>query len=178
MNTQNETQRREGAEKNELRELDAWIAEHLFHWEWLCSPHNECGERVVRRAIFPPADQCGEDGAWIRFNFAPHLWDKADNSIPLYSDWDQTCARDDDRIKGQKRQFGLPHYSTDPGAALMVLEKCANKLCEEDCEETVSIGIEVPYFVVEKTNTHQSIRVEANFLPLAICLFAKQLFGK
>jgi hypothetical protein len=61
---------------------------------------------------------------------------------------------------------------------MMVLDKCARRLQEQDNDETVSIGCDDPYFVVEKTNCIPNLIVEAATLPLAIALFAKQLFSK
>lgn len=72
----------------------------------------------------------------------------------------------------------LPHYSTDPAAAMEVLKKCAQKLYDEGQEETVSVGLDAPYFVVEKTNCVPDLRVEAPTLETAICKFAKKLFSK
>lgn len=65
----------------------------------------------------------------------------------------------------------LPEYTTDPAAALTVLEKCAGQ-----------IGYTPNFTLFERTwiftdaagVNHKDIPT----LPLAICLFAKKLFGK
>jgi hypothetical protein len=84
------------------------------------------------------------------------------------------------------KPFGARDYTdlslfkptTDPAAVMMVLEKCARRLQEQDNDETVSIGCDDPYFVVEKTNCIPNLRVESETLPLAICFFARSLFSK
>jgi hypothetical protein len=71
----------------------------------------------------------------------------------------------------------IPHYSTDPAAAMEVLKKCAEKWIV-----TVELGKDgsgQSYVWVARLN----LGTEDNFkcaptLELAICLFAKQLFGK
>lgn len=65
----------------------------------------------------------------------------------------------------------LPRYSTDPAAAMLVLEKCAGRVGDTIRYRTLHGGHglschELPFVVKAAT------------LPLAICIFAKQLFSK
>lgn len=126
--------------EKELRELDAWIAEHVMGWHKVKTGDNKSLCSV-----------CGNGFGERHKHYVPDFHSSTTGSVPF--------------------------YHSDPAAAMQVLEKCVNELCEQDQEETVSVGMEVPYFVVEKTNTSKSMRVEASTLPLSICLFAKQLFS-
>lgn len=69
----------------------------------------------------------------------------------------------------------VPGYHYDLDAAMQVLEKCVQLLRDQDREETVSVGCDDPYWIVEKTNCVPNLRVESNTLPLAICSFARKL---
>jgi hypothetical protein len=66
--------------------------------------------------------------------------------------------------------------TTDPAAAMLVLERCLEK-------EELVISKSPHGFLIESHDTNQyetcdsDIYAEAPTLPLAICLFAKQLFG-
>lgn len=71
-----------------------------------------------------------------------------------------------------------PNRYTEGENVLEVLEKCAEKLDDEDKEETISIGLDAPYFVVEKTNCIPNLRTDGPSLPLTICKFAKALCSK
>lgn len=68
----------------------------------------------------------------------------------------------------------VPHYTTDPAAAMQVLQKCS-------CETT---NIEIDFrdgdtFAVGTYRRAGGIKeAEADTLPLAIALFAKALFSK
>ena len=66
----------------------------------------------------------------------------------------------------------IERYTTDPAAAMLVLEKCCDKL--EGFEITVWRG-EKWHCGLRKGNT---VHQKADTLPLAICLFAKELFAK
>ena len=62
-------------------------------------------------------------------------------------------------------------YTIDPAAAMQVLEKCAEKC-------TVQITKECgPYPIINSLVSGSGLGEEAPTLPLAICLFAKQLFS-
>lgn len=105
-----------------MRELDAWIAEHVFVWQYKMT-----GSDPV------------EDG---------ECWFSESGKFP--------CE--------------LPYYTTDPAAAMVVLEKCTQK---------DSVGIwRVSHIEFVVKNHRESVRATSETLPLAICLFAKQLFTK
>lgn len=109
----------------ELRQLDVWIATHLFGWvrtDVKCEPSDN---RTIGGFLYSP------DG----FNM-----DMNQGSYP-------------------------PHYTTDPAAVMPVLEKCVEK------SHTVCLmrGFRI-------VNASTSCDAEASSLPIAICLFAKQLF--
>lgn len=79
----------------------------------------------------------------------------------------------------------LPAYSTDPAAAMMVLEKVAqkrNEAYDPYCPDATLV-IHAPHkdwknkWIVASDPTHRII-AEADTLPLALCLFAKALFSK
>ena len=114
----------------EMRELDAWIAEHLFkqHIEW-------------RKTL-------SERDPWII----------TQNS------------------RGYTQSL-VPNFTTDPAVAMLVLEKCAEKIkgCALSVETTGgrswTIGGEFGEGMIYDFST-------AETLPLAICKFAKQLYGK
>lgn len=66
----------------------------------------------------------------------------------------------------------LPRYTSNPGAAMGVLEKCIAKSmpCFQD-----SGGGNIRIFAHDGLDGEE-FSVEAKTLPLAICLFAKELF--
>lgn len=69
----------------------------------------------------------------------------------------------------------LPHYSTDPAAAMQVLEKCHEICCvETGIYENISGSIRGNF----ARSVYRDITIEAKTLPIAICLFAKKLFSK
>jgi hypothetical protein len=131
----------------ELRELDAWIAKHVFG----------CKPKPIRI----------KDGRkTIRVEYH--------------------CLCNPSHAVGWSQIF---KYSTDPAAAMMVLEKC----CEHNthgnyCCVTKSLPCDS---MIDKKNGHWNVGVldgegmhifgtsgNAKTLPLAICLFAKKLFTK
>jgi|ERR1035437_1173552 hypothetical protein len=115
----------------ELRELGAWIAEHVMGW------------KIHRRntAHYVEANKINDIDYFVA---APH-------------DWSPT---------------------TDPAAAMMVLENCVEKLSSFDV--CIWKGATSPFwFCGERENTRDITRFsKAETLPLAICLFAKKLFSK
>lgn len=68
----------------------------------------------------------------------------------------------------------LPHYSTDPAGAIAVLEKCARKVDQISITQCLDM-----WGVCEGNGNNEAPVSEgtAKTLPLAICLFAKSLFG-
>lgn len=76
-----------------------------------------------------------------------------------------------DNGEGEKRlDADMDDPTTDPGAAMAVLEKCGEK-------ETITLGVLKGKWCVTKA-TWSGLFVEAETLPIAICLFARKLFGK
>lgn len=121
----------------ELRELDAWIAEHVIGFEFPC--------------LFEPTGANGE-----------------------------ICCKCNHHISFDRHHF--PHPTTDPAAAMQVLEKCAN---------SNAVGVQGNVEIYQEPEggkwavcfnaAYQDKCVEpvfGNTLPLAICLFAKKLFAK
>jgi len=148
--------------EQEKRELDVWIAN-------LMEPQPA---RVSLRYVRKPKD---------------HLYNSAEHTTPN-GWWMCKTGSDAEDENGEdtyciwQPSFNIceyPNYLQNNGAAMDVLKKCVDRLCEEDNEETVSIGFEVPnIWVVEKTNNVKNLRVEAATLEISICLFAKKLFTK
>lgn len=137
----------------QLRELDAFIAEHVFGWKWFAFKPVTPNTRRWTVLLEPAAWQKRKGGKVV---FAPH--------------------KDDERDIGS-----IEHYTTDPAAAMMVLERCAVKLAERFV--TMSrYGLVI--FSPRGPIRHWTIRDEdkdivanGETLPLAICKFSKQLFG-
>lgn len=74
----------------------------------------------------------------------------------------------------EKKLFKFSAYTTDPAAAMMVLDKCLERY---DIGDTV-ISKEVNQFWIRTVGSHGSrIQGEAETIPLAICLFAQNLFA-
>lgn len=115
----------------ELRELDAWIAEHVFG---------------ATRALDKGYGSGRSD-------------DKLAHTI---------------RFTKEVGWISCPNYTTDPAAAMMVLEKCCGKIGPgSDVEICLRFGV----WNVSEWRANK-IEEEAGTLPLAICLFAKKLFQK
>ncbi len=107
--------------ETEMRELDAWIAEHVIGWSYEVTGSDPT-----------------EDG---------YCWFDENRKFP--------CE--------------LPHYSTDPAAAMQVLEKCA--------ERSAIMIIKDDGCVVAQINGKR-LTADGPTLPLAICQFARKLFEK
>ena len=122
----------------EMRELDAWIAEHVMGGN--IEPHWKCRD-------------CGET---------------VQNDRVTFGEYHDGC-------NGQCDFIESAHYTTDPAAALEVLQKCAEKL--RDLEIAVEIYAptrsEPSWFVLDSEGSISGI---APTLPLAICLFACEIF--
>lgn len=119
-------------ELRELRELDAWIAEHVMGWHWLV---NSSKTRFIREF----------DG------------DRAAGSEPLWIHWDET----------------LPRPTTDPAAAMLVLEKCMTYSANQFIYWQRGGN-----HIVSMQHWNGDSSIESDTLPIAICLFAKALFSK
>jgi hypothetical protein len=70
----------------------------------------------------------------------------------------------------------IPEYATDPAAAFAVLEKCAARLPVAVFKGAIGHGWVADYESPEGYD--YSIAATAPTLPLAICLFAKQLYSQ
>lgn len=75
--------------------------------------------------------------------------------------------------------FPLDRYSTDPAAAMQVLEKCAEKLAPQRLHIYAPTGA-CKIWLVSDCEGHNSTPSSgsAENLPEAICLFAQKLFSK
>lgn len=119
----------------ELRELDAWVAEHVMGWTDL--------------ELYQPPSEFMEE-----------------QQPPFFRGMNKMCLL----------WQSIPNCSTDPAAAMQVLEKCT-KNCSKDCK-TISVRENGEGYMVFARDSYYREVAEAETLPLAICLFAKQLFSK
>ena len=133
--------------EKELRELDAWIAEHLFDFAWCPS----VGFRKEKTSywLFEPKEVERYKPEVIKHN------------LPLSDAYNHVAER------------RVPYYTTDPAAAMMVLEKCA----QEDSEIRI-FQLPDKSFRIGSMDRKGMFLTFAQTLPLAICLFAKKLFTK
>lgn len=150
----------------EMRELDAWIAEHLFAWEWwernALDPENKI---PVAKALFPP-----EDGHHIRWNFSKTIFRRALPGTPKFSDWD-LCGSAYDAKEGKSiPPYGVPHYTTDMGQAMIVQAAVAKLFAFGITIQSVPNGWNVRAAVSGRNEG------EAPTLELAIAIFAKKVF--
>lgn len=124
-------------DEQKLRELDAWIAEHVMGWHGI-----NCGG--IEPLGFPESVQ---------------------SRAPMYNEI-------------------VLRYTTDPAAAMEVLEKCQSRMDCEDIALGECCGSWSAYSIFrENKGVIGRIHVfvlppEKLTLPLAIALFAKQLFSK
>jgi len=121
----------------ELRELDAWIAEHVFGW------HRQSFENGYLRQNLLVENKFRAD------KYRRHGWH---NDVEVLDTF--------------------PKFSTDPAAAMQVLEKCI----EKEPNGIVCGNLKGQWCAT--THGWGGAFCEAETLPLAICLFAKQLFSK
>ena len=117
----------------QMRELDAWIAEHVMGWSR--SPH------VL------------QDGQIGFYQFSH-------GGIEV-------------RVASGERLFSFSP-TTDPAAAMLVLEKCYERVGLIDMSR-VKVA---PFNFCIGATYSTGLEAEAETLPLTICLFAKQLFSK
>ncbi len=150
------------------RELDAWIAQYLWGWEWWQRANEEAGKTVIRRAIYPPLNS-----GWIRFNFSESVFTRCnDMSVPRFSDWDKVCAEEDWRK--ENRRIGLPRFTTSPADAFAVQIKCAEKAGALRIHK-IDDGAWIVHALCPSYNG--LFRV-GETLEIALCEFAKALYGK
>lgn len=135
----------------ELRELDAYIAEHLFGFKWGHFGFVKNGLPDFEREpiyLLPPS----------RFDGSTH------------SGHGREFPRD--KVDGWKYRGGnnlVPLYTTDPAAAMQVLEKCAEKVAILDF---ITLAKGPDGWLVASCLA----QAEAETLPLTICKFARELF--
>lgn len=146
----------------ELRELDAWIAENVMGWAWFrfrmkkINTASNAGKGYDRwQQLIPPNEK------W-------HLQ-------PKYDAIKQPQGMG--RYLEDETDYSSIKFTTDPAAAMEVLKKCI----EIYGAATIYGGATEPkVFTVHVANPKASkaAYVESETLELAICLFAKKLFGK
>jgi hypothetical protein len=152
----------------ELRELDAWIAEHvigmLFYWKVAGWTTDMSGFDWKMVLALPPEGGIGKH------------WKGCAGETRKATDCEVAIAKHDGDFE---RHFSP--YTTDPAAAMMVLEKCvenSNMPVEIDRKRDSKIG----HWRLETGVMSKGLLAiaphEHNTLPLAICLFAKKLFSK
>jgi len=113
----------------QLRELDAWIAEHVMGWKQ--SNSDFC------QLVTQSGEQVGE---------------------PVCDPWSPT---------------------TNPAAAMAVWQSCLEKVSTKSIETYIGVDESPEYRpVVCITMKEMKNTVMADTLPLAICLFAKEIFSK
>lgn len=134
-------------------ELDAWIAKNLFsHGEYVGLVKNGFWYRPNAAGYTPNESEAGRYliGEAIRHTTDPNL---------------------DDCVKVQS--FSVPHYSTDPAAAMQALEKCC---------ELLPGGVHIKKrdsgdWIVSKREDIDPVWEVAETLELAIARFAFKLYG-
>lgn len=132
--------------ENELRELDAWIAEYVLGYVWL-PDHGRSGKFYLYDKPTP-----------LDLKESKHGLSPIEHGV----------------------HHRVPSFTTDAAEALKVLEKCVFAI---PTHHEIKIGmarngsflVSVQYDDFEP-NSHKDSN--ADTLPLAICLFAKQLFSK
>jgi hypothetical protein len=128
----------------ELRELDAWIAKHVMG----CELEKEIG---------------------FRYNDGTESWGNSpEYTVQKFNKYKSEGIADCLLERPNTYEF---QPSTDPAAAMMVLEKCGTKTEPHEC---MYMGMIDGEWIVG----HSAVEASASTLPLAICLFAKQLFEK
>lgn len=141
--------------EQELRSLDAWIAEHVMGWKWMrfdapAVAANSGKKRDKWCQLVPPFEK------WYH---QPQLRGIICNcAIDGMPDW---------------TDLSIFKPSTDPASAMQVLEKCI-----QQCP----IGLEICHngdnWFIERPDMDTGESVMAPTVPLATCLFAKKLFSK
>lgn len=139
----------------ELRELDTWIHSNVLGADQLVG--------VKKR------------GYWYR----PHAKGYTDRENEA---WHLTReeAKKHEYLRGEDPvticEFDVPHYTSDPAAALAVLKICAQDLDSKQSTNGIAISYAFGMWECVETDIFDGIRTEALSLELSICLFAKELF--
>lgn len=128
--------------EKEMRELDAWIAEHVMGWHKVETHWDNKSLCSV----------CGKGFGARHKHYVPDFHSSITGSVP--------------------------RYTTDPAAAMEVLKRCAEKLCEENAVQ-IQYGLNTTYkwyvATVLKPNG-RNICIESDTPETGLCLFAKALF--
>lgn len=137
---------------SEMRELDAWIAEHVFGYRWFAFEGGK-GNRFCDLQI-------------------PSTFQERHGGIQC----------DAPLVGYERDIGGVPRYSKEARPAMEVLEKCAQKCDESGDSVDVSFTKQSPLkWDVGRLQLAVEWSIElsssAETLPLAICLFAKKLFA-
>ena len=148
--------------EKEMRELNCWIAEHVFGGVWY---------RFKDLEYLKRSDP--DDGAFIVIGI----------DLKHFKSNKDYCP--DTGELPHKGFSWIPKYTTDPAAAMMVLEKCAEKISGQDYprgQGTYFIRVyqasTVKEWCVTRGNDHVGNPPygQSKTLPLAIANFAKKLF--
>lgn len=146
-------------EQDELRALDAWIAEHVMGWKWFCALGNAFLIPLHAQPRFKDFHVHWTEGT------TEHYWvDRQEKTRPCKKTFDIECYYTD------YQHLALPRFTTDPAAAMAVLEKCADR-------RMVNVHHSPTGWYVE-TACGRVRNGRGETLPLAIARFAKALFGK
>lgn len=144
----------------ELREMDAWIAEHVMGWQWFrfrmkkTDTAKNAGKGYDRwQQLIPPGDN------W-------HLHPKY-NAIKQPQGKGQYLEDETD--------LSMFKPTTDRAAAMEVLEKCIELRPDM---RGVEIRRDSARWQVESWKKNWGISENAETLPLAICLFSRKLFSQ
>ncbi len=139
----------------ELRELDAWIAENVMGWKWFRFRMKKTGTAKNAGKGYDRWQQL------VQPNDTWHLQPKwgAIHQPQGEGNYLEVEGRND-----------VPHYTTDPAAAMEVLKKCQS--------ETTVIIYASGAQPMSSICDGNGILETAETLELAICEFAKALFSK
>ena len=130
------------------KELNCWIAEHVFGFEWW---HADASQSFSRRNILTGfTDKIQTKEAWLSDIEGPRP-----GKMPGWTD-----------STGQ-----VPSYSDHIYAALPLWEKCVTDL------EVGVIKLPDGFWLTSLTKEGRELGVKADTFPMAVALFAKQLFG-
>lgn len=145
--------------KQRLRVIDGLIAEHLFGWKWFSSGGASF--------LIPPFGQ--EEAISFRVHWTPGL-----KSRTSYDDKLHTCKKCYDierRYPQTYERWALPHYTTDPAAAFVVLINCG-RTEEVTFYQRLDEEYKNQWFAFNKGCCIHGL---AGTPTLAVCLFALNL---
>jgi len=150
-------------DEKELVELDAWIAEHVFGQAQMFG--------IKKRGYWYLPDAHGYT------NRQSEAW-----RLTLEEAKKHECPHGGRDERVTVCEIDTPRYSTNPAAAMQVLEKCLEKAgCDVTFfKSTDKLGHYRVFKIadIDLAKTPVVDFVEAQTLPLAIALFTKQLYSK